>query len=183
MESTRVDVGGLSMAHVDVGEGEPLVFLHGNPTSSYLWRNVIPHVAGSFRCIAPDLIGMGVSDKLPDSGPSSYRFTEHRRYLDGFLEAMDLGDRVTLVLHDWGSALGFDWAKRHDDRVAGVAYVEAIVAPLTWADWPEAARGIFAAMRGDAGEDLVLERNVGCLPPGRWPCGEWGVTRAVPSTP
>ena len=160
MEVTRVDVGGLSMAYTDVGEGEPIVFLHGNPTSSYLWRNVIPHLAGAYRCIAPDLIGMGASDKLPDSGPSSYRFREHRHYLDGFLESMDLGDRVTLVVHDWGSALGFDWARRHEDRVVGIAYMEAIVAPLTWADWPEDARGIFAAMRGDAGEDLVLERNV-----------------------
>jgi haloalkane dehalogenase len=160
MQVNRVEVDGLSMAYLEVGEGEPLVFLHGNPTSSYLWRNVIPHVADAYRCVAPDLIGMGSSDKLPDSGPASYTFAEHRHYLDALLDAVDLGDRVTLVVHDWGSALGFDWARRHPERVVGIAYMEAIVAPLTWGDWPESAKGIFAAMRSDKGEDLVLERNV-----------------------
>lgn len=159
MKSTR-SVLGRTMAFVEVGEGDPIVFLHGNPTSSYLWRNVIPHLADRYRCIAPDLIGMGDSDKLPDSGADSYTFVEHRHYLDGLLDALDLGDRVTLVLHDWGSGLGFDWAHRHADRIAGIAYMEAIVTPVTWDDWPEAARSIFQALRSDAGEMLVLDRNL-----------------------
>ncbi len=153
-------VHGRTMAYVGVGEGDPIVFLHGNPTSSYLWRNVIPQLADRYLCIAPDLIGMGDSDKLPVSGADSYTFVEHRHYLDGLLEALDLGSRVTLVLHDWGSGLGFDWARRHEDRIAGIAYMEAIVTPVTWDDWPEAARTIFQAMRSDAGDMLVLERNI-----------------------
>lgn len=148
------------MAFVEVGEGDPVVFLHGNPTSSYLWRNVIPHLADRYRCIAPDLIGMGDSDKLPDSGADSYTFAEHRHYLDGLLDALDLGDRVTLVLHDWGSGLGFDWARRHADRIVGIAYMEAIVTPVSWDDWPEAARSIFQALRSESGEVLVLEKNI-----------------------
>jgi haloalkane dehalogenase len=153
-------VHGRTMAFVEVGEGDPIVFLHGNPTSSYLWRNVIPHLADRYRCIAPDLIGMGDSDKLPDSGPGSYRFVEHRHYLDGMLDALDLGDRVTLILHDWGSGLGFDWAHRNPDRIVGIAYMEAIVTPVIWDDWPDAARSIFQALRSDAGEMLVLEKNL-----------------------
>ena len=153
-------VEGRTMAYHESGEGPPVVFLHGNPTSSYLWRNVIPHVRDRARCIAPDLIGHGDSDKVPDSGPGSYRFVEHRRYLDGLLDQLDLGDEVTLVVHDWGSALGFDWANRHRDRVAGIAYMEAIVTTLTWADWPEAARDIFRSFRSPAGEEMVLDRNL-----------------------
>ncbi len=153
-------VDGKQMAVHDTGSGDPVVFLHGNPTSSYLWRNVVPHVAGQARCIVPDLIGQGDSDKLDNSGPDSYTFVEHRRYLDGLLDQLDLGDRITFVLHDWGSALGFDWANRHRDRVAGIAYMEGIVRPLTWDEWPESARGIFQAMRSDAGEKVVLEKNL-----------------------
>lgn len=148
------------MAYVDVGEGEPVVFLHGNPTSSFLWRNVIPYLSDGYRCIAPDLIGMGDSDKLPDSGPGSYTLSEHREYLDGLLSQLDLGDRVTLVVHDWGSGLGFDWANRHRDRIGGIAYMEAIVRPLSWDDWPEAAKSIFQTMRSDAGETVVIEKNI-----------------------
>ncbi|HSJ72443.1 MAG TPA: haloalkane dehalogenase [Acidimicrobiia bacterium] len=153
-------VHGRTMAFVEVGDGEPIIFLHGNPTSSYLWRKVIPHLADRYRCVAPDLIGMGDSDKLPDSGADSYTFVEHRHYLDGLLDALDLGDRVTLVVHDWGSGLGFDWAHRHADRIVGMAYMEALVTPVTWDDWPEAARSIFQALRSDAGEALVLEKNL-----------------------
>jgi haloalkane dehalogenase len=160
MAKQRRTVNGKSMAYVDVGEGDPIVFLHGNPTSSYLWRNVIPNLSDGYRCIAPDLIGMGDSDKLDDSGSDSYRFVEHREYLDGLLDSLDLGDNVTLVLHDWGSGLGFDWANRHRDRLAGIAYMEAIVVPVDWDDWPEAARGIFQAMRSEAGETLILEKNI-----------------------
>lgn len=160
MEKSTKRINGLDMAYVDTGRGEPIVFLHGNPTSSYLWRNVIPHVSDAYRCIAPDLIGMGDSAKLRDSGPDSYRFVEHREYLDGLLDALDLGEDVTLVIHDWGSGLGFDWANRHRGSVAGIAYMEAIVQPASWESWPEAARGIFEALRSPAGEEIVLEKNV-----------------------
>jgi haloalkane dehalogenase len=160
LPKTTVEVEGRSMAYHESGEGPPVVFLHGNPTSSYLWRNVVPHVRDRARCIVPDLIGHGDSDKLDPSGPGSYRFVEHRRYLDGLLDQLDLGDDVTFVVHDWGSALGFDWANRHRDRVAGIAYMEAIVAPVTWDDWPDNARDIFQAFRSPAGEEVVLEKNV-----------------------
>ena len=154
-------VNGRRMAYVEVGEGDPIVFLHGNPTSSYLWRNVIPHVAGLGRCIAPDLIGQGDSEKLDDSGPGSYRFVEHRTYLWELLEQIGVTGRVTLVVHDWGSALGFDWAANHPEAVAGICYMEAIVRPIaTWDEWPEAAQGIFQAFRSPAGEDMVLEKNL-----------------------
>ena len=151
---------GLNMAYLDQGQGDAIVFLHGNPTSSYLWRNVIPHVSDLGRCIAPDLIGMGDSDRLQDPGPMSYRFVEHRKYLDALLEELDLGDRVVLVIHDWGSALGFDWAQRHRDRVKGICYMEAIVRPVTWAEWPETARGVFQGLRSPAGEAMILEKNL-----------------------
>ncbi len=157
MEKHRIDVLGSGMAYVDVGRGDPVVFLHGNPTSSYLWRNVIPHVADLGRCIAPDLIGMGDSDKVAGL---DYRFVDHRRYLDAFLDAVGVDDAVTLVVHDWGSALGFDWANRHRDSVAGIAYMEAIVRPVTWDDWPETSRPIFQAMRSSAGDGIVLAKNV-----------------------
>jgi haloalkane dehalogenase len=156
----RIDVLSSTMAYVDTGDGDPIVLLHGNPTSSYLWRNVLPHLVGSGRCIVPDLIGMGDSDKLADSGPDSYTFVEHRRHLDALLEALEVSERVTLVVHDWGSALGFDWANRHRDAVAGIAYMEAIVRPVTLDEWPEAARRVFQAMRSPAGEEMVLDNNV-----------------------
>jgi len=153
-------VMGRRMAYVDEGEGDPIVFLHGNPMSSYLWRNVMPHLAGQGRLIAPDLIGMGDSEKLPDSGPDRYRFVEHREYLDGLFEAIGVRENVTLVIHDWGSALGFDWANRHRDAVRGIAYMEAIVAPVTWAQWPKAATAVFQGFRSPAGEEMVLDQNV-----------------------
>ncbi len=154
------EVLGARMAYVEVGSGDPIVFLHGNPTSSYLWRNVIPHCAQLGRCLAPDLIGMGDSAKLSPSGPERYRFVEHRRYLDALLEGLAVRERVVLVIHDWGSALGFDWANRHRDAVRGIAYMEAIVMPVTWADWPKAAAPVFQAFRSPAGEQMVLEQNV-----------------------
>jgi haloalkane dehalogenase len=153
-------VDGKRMAFQERGDGDAIVFLHGNPTSSYLWRNVVPHLADKGRCIVPDLIGMGDSDKLDDSGPDSYSFREHRRYLDGFLEQMELGERVTLVLHDWGAALGFEWARRHPERVAGIAYMEGIVGPINLDDWGEPFASFFRAMRSDEGEELVLEKNL-----------------------
>jgi len=155
-----VDVAGKQMAYHDVGEGDTVLFLHGNPTSSYLWRDIVPHVSDKARCIVPDLIGQGDSAKLDDVGPDSYTFVEHREYLDGLLDQLDIGNKVTLVIHDWGSALGFDWANRHRDRVAGIAYMEAIVRPVTWEEWPEGATDIFKAMRSDAGEEMVLTKNL-----------------------
>jgi haloalkane dehalogenase len=131
----RREVHGTEMAYVDVGKGDPIVILHGNPTSSYLWRTVLPHLQPLGRCIVPDLIGMGDSAKLPDSGPHSYRFVEQRRYLDALLEALDVRERVSLVVHDWGSGLGFDWANRHRKAVKGIAYMEAIVRPQGWDHW------------------------------------------------
>ncbi len=156
----HLTVLGRRMAYVEMGAGEPIVFLHGNPTSSYLWRNIMPHLAPQGRCIAPDLIGMGDSDKLPNCGPGSYRFVEHRRYLDGFLDAVGIAGKVTLVVHDWGSALGFDWARRHPGAVDGIAYMEAIVQPMEWEDWPPAARAVFEGFRSSAGEKMVLDNNV-----------------------
>jgi haloalkane dehalogenase len=155
-ERRRARVLDTEMAFVDVGQGRPVVFLHGNPTSSFLWRAIIPHVSGAARCLAPDLVGMGQSGPAP---AGRYRFVDHARYLDAWLDVMALRD-VTLVVHDWGSALGFHWAHRHPDRVSGLVYMEAIVRPLTWAEWPENARKIFQGMRSPAGEDLVLQKNV-----------------------
>jgi haloalkane dehalogenase len=167
LDKARVDALDRQMAYVDVGAGDPIVFLHGNPTSSYLWRNVWPHCQELGRCLAPDLIGMGDSDKLPDSGPDRYTFVEHRRYLDAWFDGLGLTAGVTLVVHDWGSALGFDWARRHPDAVKGIAYMEAIVAPTTWDALPAAAADIFRAFRSPEGEKLVLDDNVfveGVLP-------------------
>ena len=156
----RRQVLGREMAYVEVGEGDPIVFLHGNPTSSYLWRNVIPHLQPLGRCIAPDLIGMGDSDKLPNSGPGSYRFVEHRRYLDALLEALNVRERVTLVIHDWGSTLGFDWANRHRDAVKGIAYMEAMVGRQYWDHWDKfGMRPVLQALRSEAGEQMVLQDN------------------------
>ena len=153
----RVKVDGVEMAYVDVGAGEPIVFLHGNPTSSYLWRNVIPHLTGLGRCLAPDLVGMGDSGRTPDG---SYRFVDHARYLDGWFDAIGLKRDVTLVIHDWGSALGFHWAHRNQASVKAIAYMEAIVRPVSSAEWPEAARKVFMGMRSPAGEEMVLKNNV-----------------------
>jgi haloalkane dehalogenase len=153
----RVRTLDTEMAYVDVGAGDPVVFLHGNPTSSYLWRNVIPHLAALGRCLAPDLVGMGDSGRAP---AGSYRFADHARYLDAWLDAIVPARPVTLVVHDWGSALGFDWARRNPARVRGVAYMEALVRPVTWAEWPEPALKVFQAMRSPAGEEMVLQKNV-----------------------
>ena len=154
-----VEVGGVELAYVEIGRGKPLVFLHGNPTSSYLWRNIMPRFAEHRRCIAIDLIGMGDSSKLRDSSASSYTFREHYRYLEGAFERLELTADVVLVVHDWGSALGFHWANNHRDEVAGLCYMEAIVRPLTWSEFPDAARSIFQGFRSPAGEDLVLDKN------------------------
>lgn len=153
-------VHGLQMAYIDEGEGDPIVFLHGNPTSSYLWRNVMPHLQGKGRLIAPDLIGMGDSDKLPESAADRYRFVEHAHYLDELLEQLGVTQNVTLVIHDWGSALGFYWAHRHQATMKGIAYMEGIVRPMTWEQWPEAATAIFRAFRSPDGEGMILDQNL-----------------------
>lgn len=156
-----VEVMGRRMAYTEMGEGDPIVFQHGNPTSSYLWRNVMPHCAHLGRCIAVDLIGMGDSEKLPQSGPHRYTYAEHRDYLFAAWKALGISENVVMVLHDWGGALGFDWAFQNQKAVQGLAYMETIVAPVpTWDDWPESARAIFQAMRSEAGEEMVLEKNV-----------------------
>ena len=159
-DKRSLQVFGRAMAYVEVGAGDPIVFLHGNPTSSYLWRNILPYVQPYGRCIAPDLIGMGDSDKLPESGPGSYAFVEHRRYLDELLSALGVEESVTLVGHDWGSALGFDWAKRHAGAVRGIAYMEAIVQPVSWDLWSPESRAFFGQLRSAAGERMVLEENL-----------------------
>lgn len=150
---------GYTMRYVDEGTGDPIVLLHGNPTSSYLWRNIIPHLSGLGRCIAPDLIGMGDSDKLKESGPDTYTFVEHRKFIDAFLDEVGVSEKVTFVIHDWGSALGFDWAYRHPGNVKGIAYMEAILFEYEWSDWPDEARKIFQGFRSPTGDKLILEKN------------------------
>lgn len=157
-ERKRVAVLDSEMAYIDIGQGDPIVFLHGNPTSAYLWRNIIPYLEDFGRCLAPDLIGMGQSGKNPSG---SYRFVDHYRYLDAWFDAVGIEENAVLVIHDWGSGLGFNWAYQHraSNRVQGIAYMEAIVRPVSWAEWPDSARGIFQGMRSPKGENLVLDRN------------------------
>jgi len=162
MQVSKIQVLGKTIAYREMGAGDPIVLLHGNPTSSYLWRDVMPALAPLGRVIAPDLIGHGDSDKLPASdGDDRYSFATSYRYIDGLLQALGITEKVTLVIHDWGSALGFHWAQKHPDAVRGIAYMEAVVMPLpTWDDWPEKARGIFQGFRSPKGEDLILNRNL-----------------------
>ena len=156
-----IEVLGKQMAYVEMGEGDPIIFQHGNPTSSYLWRNIMPHVKGLGRCIALDLIGMGDSEKLDDPGPDRYTFAEHYEYFSAALAALGVNGNVTLVIHDWGSALGFHWANEHRDSVKGICYMEAIVAPFaTWDDFSKEAAPVFQGFRSPAGEDMVLEKNI-----------------------
>jgi haloalkane dehalogenase len=158
-EKKQKVVLGLEMAYVEEGQGDPIVFLHGNPTYSYVWRNILPYVQSFGRIIAPDLIGMGDSQKLPESGPGSYTFVEHRRYLDALLEALAVRERVVFVGHDWGAALAFDWARRHPQAARGIAYMEAVMGTSSWSEMPEIARTRFQALRSSQGEQLVLEQN------------------------
>ena len=153
----NTSAGGTNISYVDTGSGDPIVFLHGNPTSSYLWRNIITHLKPYGRCLAPDLMGMGDSGKSPNS---SYRFIDHSSVLDSWFDAVGLTSKVTLVVHDWGSALGFHWAKRTPEHVKGIVYMEAIVRPMTWEEWPEASRNLFQGFRSPAGEKIIIEKNV-----------------------
>jgi haloalkane dehalogenase len=150
---------GSSMAYLEHGGGDPIVLLHGNPTSSYLWRKVIPELADVGRCIAPDLIGMGDSARIA-AGRNAYRFSMHAEYLEALLEVLEVERNVTLVGHDWGGALLFDWGRKNPHAVKAVSFMETILIPITWDDWPEAAMRIFEGMRSDAGEELVLTKNV-----------------------
>lgn len=152
----RAVIPGGAIVYVDTGVGDPVVLLHGNPTSSRLWRNIIPHLSDAYRCLAPDLAGMGDSPAAPDG---ACRFADHARYLDAWFDAVLPHGRVTLVLHDWGSALGFDWARRHPQRVNAIAYMEAIVQPRQWRDFPPEREPLFRALRGEDGERLVLDEN------------------------
>lgn len=161
MPLRSLDVLGRKMTYAEMGTGAPILFQHGNPTSSYLWRNIMPQLEEHGRCIAVDLIGMGGSDKLPDAGHMTYDFATHAAHLEAAWEALGVTEDVILVLHDWGSALGFDWARRHADKVQGIVYMEAIVQPVPdWEAWPEGARNIFQALRSPAGEELVLDKNI-----------------------
>jgi len=150
---------GKSMAYVDEGAGDPIVFLHGNITSSFMWRNIIPHVAPFAHCIAIDNIGQGDSDKLDNSGPDSYRLAEHQGYTNAALEALDLGDHVTIMVHDWGSQIGFTWAREHADRMKGIASMQALVGDFHWEHWPPTVQAMFKRFRSDEGEQLVLQDN------------------------
>ncbi len=151
----RVAVLDTEMSYVDTGQGAPIVFLHGNPTSSYLWRNIIPYLSEHGRCLAPDLVGMGQSGKSPTS---AYRFVDHARYLDAWFEALNLTSNVTLVIHDWGSALGFHRATRYPEQIKAIAYMEAIALPLRWEDFGEAG-GIFRGLRSQKGDQMILDEN------------------------
>ena len=153
-------VNGARMAYIEEGAGDAIVFQHGNPTSSYLWRNIMPHAQGLGRLIACDLVGMGDSDKLNDPGPARYTYAEQRDYLFALWDQIGLREKIILVIHDWGSALGFEWARHHRERVAGIVYMEALVTPVTWADWPENARRAFAGFRSAGGEDMILQKNM-----------------------
>lgn len=155
-----IEVNGRRIAYVEQGSGNPIVFQHGNPTSSYLWRNILPRLVAHGRCIALDLIGMGSSDKLPDSGPGRYSLADHQQFFDGALAALGVTQKVTFVLHDWGTALGFDWARRHAAQIRGICHMEGLVMELTWTDWPESARGIFQAFRSPVGAELILDKNI-----------------------
>jgi haloalkane dehalogenase len=159
-EKKFLEINGYRMAYIDEGEGDAIVFQHGNPTSSYLWRNIMPYCKGMGRLIACDLIGMGDSAKLQPSGPDRYTYAEQRSFIHALWDALDLGDRVVMVLHDWGSALGLEWASKHRDRIQGLAYMEGFSMPLAWSDFPEALHKVFGGFRSPAGEEMVLEKNV-----------------------
>ena len=159
-DKKKITINNKTMSYIDEGEGDAIIFQHGNPTSSYLWRNVMPHLEGKGRLIACDLIGMGDSEKLTNSGPDSYSYFEHRDFLFTLLEELNIGKQVVFVIHDWGSALGFDWSFQNKDRVQGIAYMEGIVKPVTWDEWPENATKVFQGFRSEAGESMVLDKNI-----------------------
>ena len=167
LEKKFVEVLGKKMAYHERGEGNPIVFQHGNPTSSYLWRNIIPHLENQGRCIAIDLIGMGDSEKLEDQGENTYSYHVQKRYFDACLKELNIDNNVIFVIHDWGSSLGFNWSFENKNSVQGICYMEAIVQNLIWDSWPDDATSIFQGFRSEAGEDLILKKNLfieGVLP-------------------
>ena len=167
LEKKNIMVLGKNMSYVEKGEGDPIIFQHGNPTSSYLWRNIIPYLENQGRCIAIDLIGMGDSDKLTDEGNNTYSYNVQKKYFDACMEELEINKNITFVIHDWGSALGFNWAYEHQQDIKGICYMEAIVKNITWDDWPKDAKSIFQGFRSDAGENLILKKNLfieGILP-------------------
>ncbi len=155
-ERKRIDALDSDISYVDVGAGDPVVFLHGNGTFSYVWRNIIPYVTPHGRCLAPDLMGCGNSGRIPSG---SYRIADQSRYMDAWFKSMNFGNEITLVLHDWGGPIGFDWAYRNQDRIKAIAYMETLVIPLQWDDWPEIRIDLFKQFRSPMGEDLVLRDN------------------------
>jgi len=159
LKKQTISINNKNIAYAESGSGDPIIFLHGNPTSSYLWRNITPHLESQGRCICIDLIGMGDSDKLDNPDENSYQFEEHYHYVNAAIESLTNGENITFVIHDWGSALGFNWCYHNPDSVKGIAYMEAIVKEMTWEDWGDEAKGIFQGFRSDAGESLVLEKN------------------------
>ena len=160
MNKNYKEILGKEMAFLDSGEGQSIVFLHGNPASSFLWRNITPFVEGLGRIVVPDLIGMGDSEKLEGENNPDYQYHGQYKYLSTLLDSLDLGNEINLVIHDWGSAMGFQYAREYSDRIKSITFMEAIVMPLTWDQWPENARNIFQLMRSQAGEEIVLEKNV-----------------------
>ncbi len=159
LKKQKISINNKNIAYVESGSGDPIIFLHGNPTSSYLWRNITHHLESQGRCICIDLIGMGDSDKLDNPDENSYQFEEHYHYVNAAIESLTNGENITFVIHDWGSALGFNWCYHNPDSIKGIAYMEAIVKEMTWEDWRDEAKGIFQGFRSDAGESLVLEKN------------------------
>ncbi|MDG2001025.1 MAG: haloalkane dehalogenase [Alphaproteobacteria bacterium] len=157
---SKILVNNKNISYVEMGSGETMLFLHGNPTSSYLWRNIMPYFSDIKRCIAPDLIGMGDSDKLDSNNVGDYNFFTHQKWLNDILESLNLGNKIILVVHDWGSALGFDWAFRNIDRIAGIVYMESIVRELNWDDWDQKSAPLFKAFRSEAGENMIIEKNI-----------------------
>lgn len=159
LKKQKISINNKNIAYAESGSGDPIIFLHGNPTSSYLWRNITPHLESQGRCICIDLIGMGDSDKLDNPDENSYQFEEHYHYVNAAIESLTNGENITFVIHDWGSALGFNWCYHNPDSVKGIAYMEAIVKEMTWEDWRDEAKGIFQGFRSNAGESLILEKN------------------------
>ena len=160
MDKKYIEILGKRMAYLDSGAGQSIVFLHGNPASSFLWRNITPHVEDIGRIVVPDLIGMGDSEKLEGTDNPDYQYHGQYKYLSTLLDELDLGEEINLVIHDWGSAMGFQYARENADKIKSITFMEAIVMPLTWDQWPENARNIFQLMRSEAGEEIVLEKNV-----------------------
>ncbi|MDP6181752.1 MAG: haloalkane dehalogenase [SAR86 cluster bacterium] len=153
------EVNGKKMAYIDEGSGDTVLFLHGNPTSSFLWRNIAPYLEDTNRVVIPDLIGMGDSEKMDGENNPSYKYHGQYEYLTGLMDNLELGNSINLVIHDWGSAMGFHFARENPDRIKSITYMEAVVMPLSWEQWPDAATKIFDLFRSEAGEELVLQKN------------------------